>query len=72
MKIIRESETRMEKQVKMLIMVFVTFTVAKVKEEMELMREMMKEVQERLSISEEKLAKTEDDLAAAYHRLDSN
>ena len=59
----------MEKQVKMLILVFITYTVAEVKEEMEVMKEMMKEVQERLSISEEKLAKTEDDLAAAISDL---
>jgi len=54
---------------KIVIMVLITLTMGQVKDDSEIMKEMMAEMNERLSLAEGKLAKTEDQLAATKDDL---
>ena len=54
---------------KIVIMVLITLTMGQAKEDLDIMKEMMVEMNERLSLAEEKLAKTEDELAATKDEL---
>merc|ERR1712215_252374 len=64
-----QSGTMMETPINVFMLVLIAINIGEAKDDLDIMKEMMVQMNHRVSIAEERLMKTEDELAAALSDL---